>query len=433
MQKAYGAMRAAVLNLGGKDVAAGTDLAVAGARAIGASPISTNLIGVGGKAIAPASTVIDAGGVRVAFVGVMDPASLPGSNKGALRAAPPFDRIHAAVQGVTSRADVVVLLSTLGIDADREIATKVPGLDLVIDAGELSEPRNIVIPLRAGGAYLVAVKPLGEFVGRVDIALGAGHAKGLRDATIRDRIEGMPSEGAKTGPIFGGGLDVRGLSRRPPNASEKLPPLAPGTFRHRVYALGDRLQKDAGMQQVIVAYKGEVAALMRRAPVTRARIPTKGPRYLGQASCKDCHGEIYAYVQTLPHAKAYATLERKKSTYDLECIGCHVTGWQAPGGFDQPGAVGNLKDVQCEVCHGPGSEHVRTEGEGEAGRLRAEVPMSLCETCHTPEHSTRFAGKQKNYMDRIRCSRAPGLVAGSGGGAPPAATRNPRPAAAPPL
>ena len=433
MQKAYGAMRASVLNLGGKDVAAGTDVAVSGAKAIGAAPISANLLDAGGKLLAPGSAVIEAGGVRVAFVGAADPAPLPAGIGSAIRVDAPLDRVRAAVEEVRPRADVVVLLSTLGLDAAHDLAMKIPGIDFVIDTGEGKDPRNIVIPLKAGDARLVSVKPLGEFVGRIDVALDAGKTGLLRDATTSDRIEGMPVEGAASGTLFGGGLDLRGVSRKRAKASAKLPPLAPGTFRHRVYALGDTFTKDAAMQQLLVDYKRQVTVLVKSLPVAQSRIPTDGPHYLGQESCKACHRAIYEYVQTLPHAKAFATLERVKSSYDLECIGCHVTGWQTPGGFDQPGAVGNLKDVQCESCHGPGSEHVKTGGRGEAARLKADVPVGLCATCHTPAHSTRFAGKQAIYMDRIRCSRAPERVGGGDGAGPPAGTRSTRPDAAPPL
>lgn len=406
MQKAYGAMRASVLNLGGKDVAAGTDVAVSGAKAIGAAPISANLLDAGGKPLAPGSAVIEAGGVRVAFVGAADPALLPAGLQSAIRADAPLDRVRAAVEEVKPRADIVVLLSTLGLDAAHDLAMKIPGIDFVIDTGEGKDPRNIVIPLKAGDARLVSVKPLGEFVGRIDVALNVGKAGLLRDATTSDRIEGMPVEGAASGTLFGGGLDLRGVSRKRAKNSAKLPPLAPGTFRHRVYALGDTFTKDAAMQQLLVDYKRQVAALGSRLPVTRSRIPTKGARYLGQETCKSCHRAIYEFVQKTPHAEAYATLERAKSEYDLECVGCHVTGWQKPGGFDQPRAVGNLKDVQCEDCHGPGSEHVVRGGGRGVGGLAADVPVSVCLTCHTPTHSTRFAGKQAIYMDRIRCSRA---------------------------
>ena len=415
MQKAYGAMHAAVLNLGGKDAAAGADVAVSGARAIGAAPVSANLRDARRKPLAPGSAVIEAGGVRVAFVGV--------AREARREPRPPVDAVRASVADAGNRADVVVLLSTLGIEAARDLVSKIPGIDLVIDAGESQTPRNIVIPQKAGNAHLVSVKPLGEFVGRIDITVNISREQPLRDVTTSDRIEGMPGGGAPSGALFGGGVDLRGLSPKRSKASAKLPPLAPGTFRHRVYALGDTIKKDAAMQHLLVDYKREVADLTRHAPVTRARIPTTGPRYVGEEACKACHKAISDFVATTLHARAYPTLERVHSEYDLECVGCHVTGWQKPGGFDQPRAVGNLKGVQCEVCHGPGSEHVAAGGRRGVGGVRAQVPAGLCETCHTPVHSTRFAGKEKLYEDQIRCSRAPGR--GAPGVAPEAAAKTP--------
>jgi hypothetical protein len=109
----------------------------------------------------------------------------------------------------------------------------------VIDAGEAKDPRNIVIPRKGGGARLVAVKPFAEFVGRIDIALDPDGDKPLRDATASDRIEGMPVAGAAPGALFGGGLDLRGVDRGRAKADRKPPPLPAGSFRHRVYALGD--------------------------------------------------------------------------------------------------------------------------------------------------------------------------------------------------
>jgi hypothetical protein len=177
------------------------------------------------------------------------------------------------------------------------------------------------------------------------------------------------------------------------------------------------------MQQLIVQYKRQVAALVSKMPVTQARIPTNGPRYLGDEYCESCHRAIYEFVQRSPHAEAYATLERAYSQYDLECVGCHVTGWQRPGGFDQPRAAGNLKNVQCEECHGPGSEHVAAGGRRGVGGLVADVPVGVCQTCHTPAHSTRFAGRQQLYMDQIRCSRALGRDAADRGSTQGAQTR----------
>jgi hypothetical protein len=415
--KAYGALRAAKLNIGEKDLAAGLALPLEEARNIHASPISTNLLHRqrNPSEIVRASVVQHEDGPRVAFLGVANPSTLPPAVKETIRAEDPraaVERELEVVKAMSPKVDMVVLLSTLGLDADRRLLEALPGIDLVIDAGVSGEPRNVVIPMRAGNGYIVRVKPLGEFMGRVDIALGP-RGKPLRDATASDRIEGMPAEGAAGAPFSGDGLDLRGIPERPKRRGETLPPPAPGTLRHRVYALGDTLAQDAGIQQLLKEYKEKVAELNRAAPVSTARLPTEGASYVGEETCRSCHTAIHAFVQTIGHAHAYATLEKKNSELDRECVGCHVTGWRKPGGFDDPRAAGNLKNVQCEVCHGPGSLHVVRGGRG-VGGMRAEVPLTVCRECHTPEQSTRFAGHEAEYLEAIRCTKA--LTAG--GGAP---------------
>jgi hypothetical protein len=51
--------------------------------------------------------------------------------------------------------------------------------------------------------------------------------------------------------------------------------------------------------------------------------------------------------------------------------------------------VGDLKNVGCESCHGPGSVHVETEGASLA-HMRTEVPERVCVACHNEEHSDLF-------------------------------------------
>jgi len=77
--------------------------------------------------------------------------------------------------------------------------------------------------------------------------------------------------------------------------------------------------------------------------------------------------------------------------FDLSCVGCHVTGFREPGGSEVVENAG-LVDVQCEVCHGPGSLHAdKPEVDGKPHAIRREAPEALvCGTCHTPEHSDTF-------------------------------------------
>jgi hypothetical protein len=177
-------------------------------------------------------------------------------------------------------------------------------------------------------------------------------------------------------------------------------------MRHTVYAIGDRLAQDAGIQRLLNEYKLAVSEFNRNVPVGTARLPSDGPHYVGVEACRPCHQQIDKFVKTISHAHAYATLENNQSEFDLECVGCHVTGWDRPGGFDHPAAAGNLKNVQCESCHGPGSAHVEEANAGRVGGIEAAVPMTVCLGCHTPEQSTRFKGNEESYMARIQCSQA---------------------------
>ena len=135
-----------------------------------------------------------------------------------------------------------------------------------------------------------------------------------------------------------------------------------------------------------------------------------GLKYTGSESCKGCHEheDEYDIWSKNPHAHAYATLERAGSQFDPECVVCHVVGMKYEGGFVSEGKTGHLKNVGCENCHGPGSEHIRS-----LGRIKTTEPRSACTDCHTPEHSTGYEGNEQRYLEKIihwREPNAPGDV-----------------------
>jgi len=120
-----------------------------------------------------------------------------------------------------------------------------------------------------------------------------------------------------------------------------------------------------------------------------------GLRYTGSGACKGCHGYEYDKWSTKAHAHAYATLQRVGSEYDPECVVCHVVGMDYESGFITPELTGNLTDVGCENCHGPGSRHVDSGGAQPCGR-----PRSDCMDCHTPDHS-HYMGNEEAYFQKI--------------------------------
>ncbi|MCA9704345.1 MAG: hypothetical protein KDK70_00690 [Myxococcales bacterium] len=119
--------------------------------------------------------------------------------------------------------------------------------------------------------------------------------------------------------------------------------------------------------------------------------PEGTPGYAGIGECESCHEEAVAFWRTTVHAGAYQTLVDTNQQYDLACVGCHVTGFREPGGSEVVANQG-LRDVQCEVCHGPGTFHVDEPeaAKGGAQHIALQSPEEICAKCHTPEHSDTF-------------------------------------------
>lgn len=127
-----------------------------------------------------------------------------------------------------------------------------------------------------------------------------------------------------------------------------------------------------------------------------------GLEYVGSKSCLPCHEYEYQKWSSKAHAHAVATLEKIGSAFDPECVICHVVGAEYQSGFISLLDTPHLKDVGCENCHGPGSEHIST-----AGAVETTEPKSKCIDCHTPEQSAEYAGNENLYFKKIIHWREP--------------------------
>jgi hypothetical protein len=128
-----------------------------------------------------------------------------------------------------------------------------------------------------------------------------------------------------------------------------------------------------------------------------------GLKYEGSDSCASCHEYEYIEWMNKPHAKAFSTLERVGSQYDPECVICHVVGMDYESGFISETKTPLYKDVGCENCHGPGSEH----NKNPEVLTTISEPNSVCITCHTPDHSNDYAGNEEEKLQLIKHWREP--------------------------
>jgi hypothetical protein len=100
----------------------------------------------------------------------------------------------------------------------------------------------------------------------------------------------------------------------------------------------------------------------------------EGPRFVGSSRCKTCHFAEHKSWAATRMAKAFdllrpnAAAEAKRKagldpakdyTADPACLPCHTTGHGKPGGFVSASATSALAGVQCEACHGAGSEYLK--------------------------------------------------------------------------
>ncbi|MEW6674416.1 MAG: cytochrome c family protein [Nitrospirota bacterium] len=122
-------------------------------------------------------------------------------------------------------------------------------------------------------------------------------------------------------------------------------------------------------------------------------------RYVGSLTCKGCHEKEYNnFMKYAKKAKSFESIERlKKGLTQKEikkCYYCHTTGYGKPSGFENPEKTPHLKNAGCEVCHGPGSAHVRTKSRRD---IKGHLNMKDCMVCHTEERVKAFRFKPMIY------------------------------------
>ena len=127
-------------------------------------------------------------------------------------------------------------------------------------------------------------------------------------------------------------------------------------------------------------------------------------KFVGAASCKKCHTEQHATWADSGHSHAWEILPetyRDPSEVDESgraCVACHTTGFkhEARGGFVNERLSPKLTGVQCEACHGPGSEHQdaamelvmkKRDAFGEGEPTFITLTPTNCTGCHNPHVS----------------------------------------------
>lgn len=408
--KAYGSeqLDVAAVGLGPKDLAAGpAKVRLPRQVANLGTPAPAGL-----EVAAP--RVLDLGGTKVGLFGVTAPDVLPN-----IPLTDPVAAGKAAVAKLrTDGAALVVGLVTARNKRDAvQLARDIGGIDLsVLGTGATApEPSEVSDePTEIGTGWGLVPGNRGQVLSQAQVTLRPGGttlvnamgpaAAAVRAATDAERLAKLDADLAAFAKDPSADPTFVAQTRRDRDALAaerdallRSPWRIPASGSYVAFAQV-RIDKALGCDPAMVSAKNELARAAGEANVAAAKaapppppVPKGTPTYVGVEECANCHVTETESWRKTRHAQAWKTLEDVSKQYDFDCISCHVTGWDKPGGASMA-RTDDLRDVQCETCHGPGSLHVAADGEeGLPKTVQLAPPADLCASqCHTKEHSDTF-------------------------------------------
>jgi 2',3'-cyclic-nucleotide 2'-phosphodiesterase (5'-nucleotidase family) len=166
------------------------------------------------------------------------------------------------------------------------------------------------------------------------------------------------------------------------------------SLNHQLVKLDSSVKFDPEMVKLYERYNEEVEAMFFET-LTNKRNNRNKSVYAGDTLCKTCHLAEHTLWSASRHGRAYNTLRKINKAFDPECLICHVVGFNLEGGFISELDTPALKNVQCEMCHGPGRSHASSPQKGFGSQAK-----EACKQCHVRNHSPRF--NYAEYWPKIK-------------------------------
>ncbi len=348
-------------------------------------------------------------GIRVGVFGVVAPASV--TSLGLSPTAPITAAKTAIAQLKAQGATHVIGIAHMVRAEAIALAKAAPGIDFLLIGQNAPEPSEVApILSQVRNTWLLRPANRGQVITQVDLtvrgtgpivdAIGEYQAQ-EQQQRIATQITDLESQlnqwraDPKGDPQFIKTKEKELTTLRAAKKDYQQNPLRIPTKGSWFIAKQVKIRKSLSCDPKVTAAKRAFdkaagAANLAAAKHDKVPAPKSGDSgYAGLEECSYCHAKATKFWQTTKHAKAYSTLEALGKQYNYDCISCHVTGWQKPGGATL-GQHDKLKSVQCEVCHGPGSQHVDAEGTETPKKVILSPAETVCIQCHNSEHSDTF-------------------------------------------
>lgn len=335
------------VGLGDRDLRFGIAFLEAQIKRTGLPMISSNLLDAKTrKPILQTSVVKQIGRAKVGYFSLLSDKANLGPARDSLAVGEPSEYAQTMIKELQRKGcGVIVLLSQLGKVESEDLVASVEGIDAVIVGrnGPLIQKGRLVMNTIAcyGGEQ-------GQYLCRTEITLDAsGHAAG-GDA--------------------------------------------------EAFMLGPEVGEKKGVLELVKSFEDGFNEKLRKAEMERAATQSTSQahdavdHFIGAELCIRCHQDEGEQWKTTSHSLAWQTLVDAKKDATPECIACHVVGYKQPGGFDSFTATPAMANVQCENCHGMGTQH---DAFTSSARM---VTEQTCITCHHGENDPEFDWDKKAPM-----------------------------------
>ncbi len=325
-------------------------------------------------------------------------------------------RVRTEIDAVKKEgAHVVIALAATGRGEGKRLADRFPELALVLIgkrsiAGALNDTAppaeriadRVLVIESANHLQTVGVLDLFLRDGQYTFADATGLERAQKRADLTRRMDDLrvtianakKDPKARPSDIAAREQDRERLRRERDALDVANPPQKGSFFRFTMQEVREKMGSDARTREAMLVYYKKVNDANKATFANRLPRPAEigQPSYIGALACASCHEPAKKFWDTTTHSHAYQTLSSQFKEFNLECVNCHVTGYEMPGGSTVT-HVEPLKDVQCEVCHGPGSKHRSSPTDRTA--IERSPKASVCLACHHPPHVEKFDVESK--------------------------------------
>ncbi len=334
------------INVGELELALGLDFLKDLEKKYGTPFVSANIVDADNKLLFKPYVIKDLGEMKVGIIGIMGNTSdvekkmkdIVGSSMTVLDPIETAEKVVAEVEG---KADFIIVLTHQLMNRNWKVARSAGlkgKIDVIVGGHQKLKLKK---PYNASGTFIVQSGEKGQHQGMLEVETGAdGKNKSVNNLVALD--DKMPDNPEVKKMINQFNLDV-----------------------NKLYARGSS-DKNENVE-------------------------------LRNTACGDCHSEALEVWTKSDHGKAFQTLINKGQQFNPDCLACHTTRFEEAGGFTMDAQQKELRNVQCESCHGDATAHLEDPGSVPQG----DPAVETCLKCHTEHRCPDFEKEYQQEWSKI--------------------------------